>query len=132
MSKIQGAEILWFMNTGSGLKSIALATNSTLDVNAETSNVTSKDSQGAGLWSEEEVKQLSWSGSSESFFALNANGATYDDIYDAMVSRTPLDVKIGMKRAEGSSDEVGESGWSGAESFKRTGKAIITQLTANY
>lgn len=125
MSKIKGSEILWFK----GGQSVGLCTNSTLEVNAETKSVTTKDSEGAGDWSEEEISMLSWQGSSEHMFAVDyQKGSTYETLFAAMVAKEPFDVKIALKRPEGSTTEIGENGWSAQEAFNHTGKAIITSL----
>jgi len=66
MSKIKGGDLMLFVDG----KSIAYATNHTLEINAETSDTSNKD-EGAGDWATQEVTLLSWTASSENLYSTD-------------------------------------------------------------
>lgn len=120
MSKIKGGDLMLFV----GGKSIAFATSHTLTISADTEDTSNKD-EGGGDWQTNEVKTLSWTAKSENLYANEGNGETYDDLFDLMVAKTPVDA-IFSKKTETVTD-VPTDGWTPSVP-KYTGKVIITSL----
>lgn len=116
-------------------KSIALATNHTLTISADTKETSSKDS--GGKWQTSEAGVLSWTMKSENLFSAEGTaGLTYQALFEKMIARKPVDLVFSL---EGNStdlddnkkDEVPTTGWTAKSGFGYTGKALITNLEAN-
>lgn len=121
MSKIQGGELMLFING----KSIAFATNHVLDIDSDTSDFSCKDEGDCG-WSNEEIDMLNWSVTSDNVFALNGQGNDYEDLFDLMLERTPIDAVFNKKAEDGCN--VPNGGWTPDEKPYK-GKVIITDLS---
>ncbi len=105
-------------------KSLAFATSHTLTITADATDVSSKD---GGVWSDSEVNKISCEITSENLYTEDS----YDNLFDKMSARTPIDVYFGVKKAEADATaEAPEGGWTNGTKHKK-GKAIITSLTAN-
>lgn len=110
-------------------KSIAYATNHTLTITANTSDVSSKDH---GIYGGTEVTSFSWEIQTENLYTE----AAYNDLFDAMIAGaegTKLTVKFGLKSETGDGTVVdGDyTNWSPKASGFYTGTVYITSLTAN-
>ncbi len=121
--KIKGSALMLFVDG----KSISYATNHTLEINAETTSTQNKD-ESSGEWSSDEVNTLSWTASSENLYSVDGAGQNYDDLYDIMVSKTPVDC-VFCKKSETATD-VPTDGWTPSVP-KYSGKAIVTSLSLN-
>ena len=77
MGKIKGGDLMLFVNN----KSIAYATNHTLEISAELQDVSNKD-EGAGDWATQEVGLLSWTASTENLYSLDGAGNNFATLYD--------------------------------------------------
>lgn len=119
---IKGRDLMLFDEQG---KSYAWATNHTLTITAETSDISSKDH---GIWSAAEVSKYTWEITSENLFT----STEYDKLFDAMLAGTAIKIKFGLKKEEGSKNvaDGDYSEWSVGASFYE-GNVIITSLTAN-
>ncbi len=123
MSKIKGGDLMLFLSN----KSIAYATNHTLEITGETSDTSNKD-EGGGDWSAQEVNLLSWAASSENLYSLEGEGDNFDDLFDLMVAKTPIQAVFAKKTQ--TATDVPEGGWTaGTKGY--TGKVIITSLALN-
>lgn len=131
MSKIKGSSIMLFVKNNGVNKAIAYATNHTLEISSELTNTSNKD-QGGGDWSSQEVGQLSWTVSSENFYALDSSQNTYNDLFDLMIAKQPIDVMFASKAETTINDVVNTSTgyWTPAVP-KYTGKALINTLNLN-
>ena len=109
-----------------GGKALALATSCKLSISAETIDTQSKDS---GIWTEKDIKKLSWNASSENVFSADADTNSYDKLFALFIAHKPVTLKFGIV---GNPDvnEMPEAGWTLAEGAY-TGKAVITSLEAN-
>lgn len=123
MSKIKGGDMMLFV----GGKSIAYATNHTLEINAETQDVSNKD-EGGGDWAAQEVSLLSWSCSSENLYSVDGEGNHFADLFDLMIAKTPIDAVFSRKT--GDAKDVPTGGWTSSVP-KLQGKVVITQLSLN-
>jgi hypothetical protein len=122
MSKVQGGELMLFLNG----KSIAFATNHELNIDTDTSDFSCKDEGDCG-WSNEEIDMLNWSVTSDNVFALGGEGNTYEDLFDLMLERTPIDAVFNKKNEDGCNVPTG--GWTSSDDKPYKGKVIITDLS---
>lgn len=121
--KIKGGNLMLFVDG----KSISYATNHTLEINGETASTSNKD-EGGGDWSSDEVNILSWNASSENLYSEDGAGSNYDDLFDIMIAKQPVDA-VFCKKSETVTD-VPTGGWT-PSTPKYTGKVIITSLSLN-
>ena len=124
MSKIKGGDMMLFVNN----KSIAYATSHTLEITAETADVSNKD-EGAGDWTTSEVNTLSWTASSENLYSVDGSGSNYDDLFDLMIAKTPIDAVFAKKKE--TTNDVPTAGWTFNTTGGYQGKVIITSLSLN-
>ena len=119
---IKGKDLMLFDSNG---KSYAYATNHTLTITAETSDVSSKDH---GIWGGSEVAKYSWEITSENLYTSEG----YSDMFDTMITGQAITVRFGLKTDTGSQTVAdGDlANWT-AGSHYYTGKVIITSLVAN-
>jgi len=84
---IKGRDLMLFDSTG---KSYAYATNHTLTITAETSDISSKDH---GIWGASEVAKYSWEITSENLFTTDS----YNALFDSMIAGTAITIRFGLK-----------------------------------
>lgn len=119
---VLGKDVMLFVNG----KAIALATSCKLSSSSETIDTQSKDS---GIWTEKDIKKLSWSMSSENLFSADENVNGYDVLFDLYLKRQPVSVKFGIA-ADAGENEVPADGWT-PPTAPYSGKALITSLELN-
>lgn len=125
MAKIQGGDLMLFI----GGKSIAYATNHTLEISGDTTDTSNKD-EGGGKWGSQEVSKINWTVSSENLFSTDGEGENFDDLFDALTNGTELTAVFGIK-TEGAT-EVPTGGWTPKTTSTRyTGKLIVNSLSLN-
>lgn len=124
MSKILGGDLMLFLDG----KSIAYATNHTLEISGETSDTSNKD-EGGGGWASQEVSLLSWTASSENLYSLDGKGDNFADLFDIMVAKTPVQA-VFAKKAETATD-VPTGGWTATANSGYRGNVVITSLQLN-
>lgn len=126
---IKGQNLMCFV----GGKSIAFATSHTLEISGETVDVSTKDN-GGGEWATSEMGLLSWTASSENLIGDPRNGLSYDELFDLMIKKQPIDLVFGYKStlsASGEAYEVPADGWTAKTGDGYKGKAFITSLSLN-
>lgn len=123
MSKIQGGDLMLFVDN----KSIAYATSHTLEISGETQDTSNKD-EGGGDWASNEVSKLSWTASSDNLYSVDGEGDNFEDLFDLMVAKEPIDA-VFAKKAENATD-VPTGGWTAAATGYK-GKVVITSLSLN-
>jgi predicted secreted protein len=113
-------------------KSIAYATNHTLTIGSNSSEVSTKDDQ-QGIWQSAIVQKLNWSATTENMYSTDGSGAGFDDLFDAMISRQPVQIKFGMEStaASGNKGNVPTTGWTPVTSPMFSGNAMVTDLQWN-
>lgn len=84
-----------FVEVGGKAKSIACATNHTLDINMETISTSCKDS--TGRFDTSEPGLTSWSMTTENLCSDCTKGATESDLADILFSRLPVKVVFGLE-----------------------------------
>lgn len=125
---LKGKDFMVFV----GGKAIALATNHTLGLNAETSDTSSKDD---GIWSDSEITSMAWTASSESIGAPTEGeevDISYEELLDLFLAGEPVDLICGIPKNK-SNDGVPEGGWQVPDSSSPSlthykGKALITSV----
>lgn len=117
---IKGRDLMLFDSEG---KSLAFATNHTLNITAETTDISSKDH---GIWGATEISKYTWEIQSENLYTE----AGYANMFDKMLAGDSMTVKFGLKQTPTSSDETDLAN-SSAGTHYYTGDALITSLTAN-
>lgn len=122
---IKGRDLMLFDSTG---KSYAFATNHTLTLTAETTDVSSKDH---GIWSGAEVSKFNWEISSENLYTTEG----FEKMFDAWTTGNAVTVRFGLKCvAERNSTGTVVDGdfphWTSNGAYYE-GKAYITSLSAN-
>lgn len=123
-SLIQGNQLMLFNTSG---HSYAYATSHNLSVQGETQDISSKDH---GIWGASAVSRYSWSISSD-----NLATDQYDELYAAMITGEPQEIKFGLK-AENDPEKTVADGdyeyWTlDTSKTYYQGKAIITNLEIN-
>lgn len=138
MAKINGSDLMLFLAKENGTKkSVAFATNHSLDISGDSEAITNKD-EGGGKWQSNEVSTLGYTITSESL--TSTSGFSYSDIFDLMIARKPVDIIFGLEGDSTDFDDnkltsVPEGGsWTPQDaqdtpSFKYSGKAVITGLS---
>lgn len=129
--KLKGKDFMIFVGT----KAIALATNHTLSLNAETSDTSSKDD---GIWSDAEITGMNWEATSESIGAASESDAvdiSYEELFDMCMAGEPVDIISGIPKNK-TKDGVPDEGWTVPDSVSPTtayykGKALITSVKLN-
>ena len=100
---IKGRDLMLFDDKG---KSFAYATNHTLTMTAETSDISSKDH---GIWSATEVSKYTWEITSENLFTEKA----YASMFDAMIAGNTIAATMppapNINQYIGSSERVGRN-----------------------
>lgn len=124
MSKIKGGDMMLFFNG----KSIAYATSHTLEISGETADTSNKD-EGGGDWASQELNLLSWTASSENMYSTDGKGENFDNLFDLMVAKMPVDAVFAQKQE--TTNEPGESGWTPKAASGYKGKCVITSLSLN-
>lgn len=123
MSKIKGGDLMLFVNG----KSIAYATNHTIEISGETQQEGHKDINSD--WDSIDVTKLSWTASSENLCSADGRGRLYGDLESLMVYHTKIDLVLSLK-APTTYTEPPVDGWY-TQDIGYTGKAIITDLQLN-
>ena len=130
---VKGKKLMVFVKASGGdYKSIGFATNHTLSTSASTISISHKDlaDAGSGKWDDQDIDTLSWTITSESFYANEAEGVTFADIWGYYAAGTVLDLKFGV--AADSSTGVPTGGWVAPVSGTvLSGKAIISSVDLN-
>lgn len=123
MSKVKGGDLMLFVNG----KSIAYATNHTLEINGETQNDGHKDV--SSDWDSIDITKLSWAATSENLYTVDGRGRMYGDLESLMIYHTKVDLVLSMKAPTTYTEPPVDGWWTQDQGY--TGKAIITDLQLN-
>lgn len=125
---IKGSDLMLFIDG----KSVAGATNHTLTISAETSEISAKTKDEAnGAWNESEISTFTWEATTENLVTFTGYGVgnTYMDLYDAMSTGKLVTLVMGVKSEVGAAPA--EDGFTPAGATKQpylSGSAYITSL----
>lgn len=117
--KIKGQELMLFVNG----KSIAYATNHTLNLSAELADVSNKD-EGSGDWKVQEVKQMSWEATTENLYSVDG----YNSLFTLMTAKTPITAVFAPKTETDINVPSGGT-WTATSGY--TGQVIINSIAVN-
>lgn len=120
---VAGKDLMIFV----GGKATALATSHSLSITAETSEAASKDD---GAWGAATVTKFSWEGSTEALVSMDADANSFDAMYDAMMTRQPVELVSGQP-SNATDDGLPEEGWTAPTTKYYRGQALITSLQRN-
>jgi hypothetical protein len=85
---------------------------------------------GSGKWDDQDIDTLSWTITSENFYANTAEGKTFADLFGYYAAGTVLDLKFGV--AADSATGVPTGGWVvPATGTVLQGKAVISSIDVN-
>ena len=131
MGIIRGKKLMLFIKKSNSYVSVGYATNHTLSTSASTIDVAHKDraDASAGKWDDQDIDTFSWTITTENFYANDAEGVTFSDLFGYYTAATELDVKFGV--ATDSAQGVPTGGWTAPSSGAFAGKAIITSIDMN-
>lgn len=123
---LDGSDLMVFADG----RSIGGAKSSTLNISANAIGNASKDCDGA--WDSSIIQSLAWEMGTDNLFADNKAGATFDDLFKAMIKREPISVifSLGKNSKDKDVEEVPEGGWTPPTAGYYSGKALITDLKA--
>lgn len=123
---VKGRDLMLFNREG---HSYAYATNHTLTVTAETTDISSKDH---GIWGASEVSRYTWEITSENLFTSEG----FDEMFDQMMTGQKIKVRFGLKVEQTDFTKNVADGdttlpyWTGRDVYYE-GDVIVTSLTAN-
>lgn len=128
---VKGKKLMVWVKAGSSdsYESIGYATNHTLSTSASTISVSHKDlaDAGSGKWDDQDIDTLSWTITTENFYANTAEGKTFADLFGYYAAGTVLDLKFAV--AADSSTGVPTGGWVVPTSGTiLSGQAIISSI----
>lgn len=133
MSITRGKKLMLFIETSSNVfKSVGYATSHTLSTSASTLSVSHKDlaDAGSGKWDSQDIDTLSWTITTENFYAATADGVTFADLFGYYSGGTELNVKFAV--AADSTTGVPQNGWvPPSTGYILSGKCVITSLDLN-
>lgn len=133
MSITKGKKLMLFIETSSNVyKSVGYATNHTLSTSASTIDVAHKDlaDAGSGKWDDQDIDTLSWTITTENFYAASADGVTFADLFGYYSAGTELNVKFAV--AADSTTGVPTGGWvPPTTGYILSGKVVITSIDVN-
>lgn len=121
---IKGRDLMLFNASGN---SFAWATSHSLNINAETADISSKDH---GIWGGSEVTKFSWEITSENLYTEDG----YNQMFDYMLAGVPITVRFGLKSQNDNSKNVADGdydNWTSKSTGYYTGPVVITSLQAN-
>lgn len=128
---IEGSKLMLFINN----KSIAMATNHTLSLSAETTEISNKD-LGSGDWTANSIRKFSWEVSTENMYTVSA----YKKLFELMIAKQPVNAIFSVRKdnmVQDSSSYFADWTWKYTASSGSlmtldqeyyTGKVIITSL----
>lgn len=134
MGIIKGKKLMLFIKKSSTYVSVGYATNHTLSTSASTISVSHKDlaDAGSGKWDDQDLDTLTWTITTENFYADDAQGITFTDLFGYYSAGTELDIKFSV--AANSTSGVPTGGWvapTAQGTYVMSGKVVITSIDIN-
>ncbi|WP_195630722.1 phage tail tube protein [Bacteroides finegoldii] len=119
---IKGGDLMLFQKSGSGYTAFAYAKSHSLQLDADSLEVSSKDS---GKWKQFLTTKLSYTINAEHLFTET----DYNSLLEKMIAREPIEILFAI--ATNSNDEDGKpaEGWTAGSGWR--GSAVITSISVN-
>lgn len=126
-TQLRGRQLMVFINNGTASIPVALSTNCTISMNAETTDSKTKDD---GIFSAADISGINWEITNESLHTVEARTIdwTYDTLFAKMVAAQPVTVVFGVP-TNANTTGVPQAGWTSPGTY--TGEALITSLELN-
>ena len=126
-TQLRGRQLMVFISNGQTTLPVALSTNCTITMNAETTDSKTKDD---GIFSASNISGITWEITNESLHTVESRTIdwTYDALFEKMTEAQPVDVVFGVP-TNANTTGVPEAGWTSPGTY--TGKALITSLELN-
>ena len=115
---IKGSFVGLFLNG----KPLAFCIDESLDINADEDDITNKMT-GGGDWKAGAIGELSWGYNANMHLSTNKEHNSFDTLFDLMVKKQPVDVKMGYIKKSGEDYQLD------TEKVHYEGKANITKLS---
>jgi predicted secreted protein len=136
MSIRRGTDLMVFVTKGSAIKSVAYATSHSLTVSQSLTEISTKDNPDGGAWTEQTGQKLSWSLSTENLYSNDGKGNSFEDLFDAMITRKSVFVKFALESEYANPPEdVPAGGWEAIAPSATTpvysGYVFVTELSLN-
>lgn len=133
--KLNGSDLMVFVEVDGKLKSIAFATSHQFQMSMNPKDTTNKD-EGNGMWSSYEAGLMSWTMQSDNLMSDSGeNGIGVNELIDIAVKREPVMVafslqtdNIDYQKKLGEVFKAPEGGWTPDTNNQLKGKALITSL----
>lgn len=119
---IKGGDLMLFEKSGSTYTAFAFAKSHSLQIDADSLEVSSKDS---GKWKEFLTTKLSWTINAEHLYTEE----NYNSMMDKLIAREPIEVLFAICTNSNDEDGKPESGWQAGAGYK--GSAVITSISVN-
>lgn len=117
-----------FAKLDATMKSIAYATNHTLDIQGDVMETSSKDS---GKWKDNQITKLGWTATSEHLCSGVGVTDAYGILFQKFVNREPIDIHSTVAENANSDTGMPAGGWTPKAGEGLKGKAYINSLTLN-
>lgn len=118
---INGSDLMLFDKQNKSL--VSYAKDHSLSLSGTTSDVSSKDH---GLWKSTQITGMEWSLSTNCLYTIES----FDKLFDAFISRTPMDVTFTVKKETDPLKSVADGDYpnwtAGAAGYQ--GQVLITSL----
>nr|DAJ23566.1 MAG TPA: major tail protein [Caudoviricetes sp.] len=119
---IKGGDLMLFeKGTGNTYTAFAFAKSHSLQIDADSLEVSSKDS---GKWKEFLTTKLSWTINAEHLFTET----DYNSMMDKLIARQPIEVMFAIA-TNANDEEKPSEGWQAGAGWK--GSAVITSISTN-
>ena len=119
---IKGGDLMLFEKSGSTYTAFAFAKSHSLQIDADSLEVSSKDS---GKWKEFLTTKLSWTINAEHLYTEE----NYNSMMEKLIAREPIEVMFAICTNSNDEDGKPESGWQAGAGYK--GSAVITSISVN-
>ena len=120
---IKGGDLMLFeKGTGNTYTAFAFAKSHSLQIDADSLEVSSKDS---GKWKEFLTTKLSWTINAEHLYTEE----NYNSMMDKLIAREAIEVMFAICTNSNDEDGKPESGWQAGNGYK--GSAVITSISVN-
>lgn len=117
---LRGKDLMVFLDG----KAQALATNCQLTITRETIDAKTKDD---GQWNDADPGDMGWEISTDALVSADVDAESFDKLFDAMISGTPVQIVFGVPTNKSDSG-VPDDGWKAPTAGCYTGSLTITQL----
>lgn len=123
--------MVFLKQSGGGYKSIAYATNHTLNLASTSAAISTKDS-GGGVWDEGVIQKLNWTMSSENLYSNDGEGFVFDDLFTLYASREKVELIFALEdNYLTPPTTVPTGGWTPIDKPRYAGSAYISSITVN-